>query len=242
MFFLGYHHFNPKKYCLLSLGSILVSSKTHNSISVHFCFKRIQCFLIGQNEVQWLCPIHCVFHLLRVKTIARVDLEVSGCSFGTEGDFLNKRRSLELLNIVMSYSYSYLFYKLSFLAGISAELPNGISLLVPFLFHFYSSSFYLHFSTGILFLGTLCFTSTTSIKHIDFEQNTHFHCHSLIMTPIISNIRNTLRSYLFLLLTVSFQFIVQILLIHKYVLECTFIIYDTFPVTWELMHLLPTVH
>lgn len=126
--------------------------------------------------------------------------------FGTEGDFLNKRRSLELLNIIMSSSYSYLFYKLSFLAGISAEHPSGISLLIPVLFQFYSSSFYLHFSTVILLLGKLCFTSTTSITRIDFEQNTHFHCHSLIMTPIISNIRNTLRSYLFLLLTVSFQF------------------------------------
>ena len=158
-------------------------------------------------------------------------MEVSGCSFGREGDFLNKRRSLELLNIIPSFSYSYLFYRSSFLVGISAEHPNGMSLLVPFLIHFYSGSFCLHFSTGVLFLGTLCFASTTSIKHTDFEQNTHFRCHSLIMTPVISNIRNTLRSYLFLLLTVSFQFIVQILLIHKYVLECTFIIYDAFPVT-----------
>lgn len=75
---------------------------------------------------------------------------------------------------------------------------------------------FMQFSTGILCLDILYFVSTSSIKCIYFEQSIPFHHHNLIMIAIMSIIRNTSESYLlFLLLNVSFQFIVQILLIEN---------------------------
>lgn len=86
-------------------------------------------------------------------------------------------------------------------------------------------------SMGTPSFGTLRSTPTTSFKCIDSEQSIPFHCHSCIMIPIMSNIRNTSRSYLLPLLSVSLQFIVQILLIDIYALEGTLITCETFPVT-----------
>lgn len=97
-------------------------------------------------------------------------------------------------------------------------------------------------STGNLFLDILCFTFTTSIKCADFEQSIPFHCRSLIMIVNMSNIRNTSGSYLLPSLNAPFPFIAPILLIDSYVLEGTFIICDTFPVTWELKYLFLSVH